>query len=64
MKIISPDGRVFERITDSFVFTKSPLIILPGLTEYWIDGEEVNEKKFRKELETIFELWTTGETGQ
>ena len=60
MKIIAPDGRVFERIDNPYIFTKSPLIILSGLTEYWIDGEEVNKKEFRKEVEAIFELQATG----
>ncbi len=49
------DGRVFEITEDPFVFTHNPLIVLRGLTEYRIDGEPVDEKRFRKEIATIVE---------
>lgn len=55
MKMIMPDGRIFERIDETHIFTKSPLVILRGLTEYWIDGEPVEEEKFQKEIKAILE---------
>lgn len=51
MKFVAPDGRTFERTNETFVFTKDPLVVLQGLTEYWIDDEPVKEEKFREEIE-------------
>lgn len=51
MRYVAPDGRVFETFVETFVFTRLPLVVLRCLTEYWIDGEPVEEGKFWKCVE-------------
>ena len=48
---VARGGRIFESFPNDYIFTREPLVIFPGLSEFQIDGEDVTEERFRAEME-------------